>query len=257
MKSLTIIIDGPRHPLVNMALDYTLLRTRPRRGEAVLRIYQWLPSGISIGRRQEVDAVVDLSEANKLGYIVVKRPTGGAALIHETYGEITYSLLVPPSSNLYQTSVEESSSMIAEALIEALVSLGIPASPQGFLGMNREENICLLKKGFADIVLDGRKISGSAQYRSKNGLLQHGSIMLHFNPLNWVKLIKTGSSLEEVNSLVGGILDLGYRAGIPDLINSIITSFSNLMGLPAVPASYEPIEIEEAMLLVERGFFRP
>jgi len=257
LKRLAVIIDGPRHPYVNMALDYTLLRTRPRKGDAVLRIYQWLPSGVSIGRRQAVDKTVNQSEAEKLGYIVVRRPTGGAALVHETYGEITYSLIVPPSSNLYQTSIEESSSMISGAIIEALLSLNIPVSPQGFTGAAREENICLLKKGFADIVLYGKKISGSAQYRSRDGLLQHGSIMLHFNPNIWTKLIKSKATIDEVSSLVGGIRDLGYNINIHNLVYSIITSFSNLMGIPSVPTTYEPLEIEEALLLVERGLFEP
>ncbi|MCE4606828.1 MAG: lipoate--protein ligase family protein [Desulfurococcales archaeon] len=257
MKRLSVIIDGPRHPYVNMALDYTLLRTRPRKGDAILRIYQWLPSGISIGRRQAAGETVNLGEAEGLGYIVVRRPTGGAALIHETFNEITYSLIVPPSSNLYQASVEESSSMISGAVIEALLSLNIPASPHGFTGVSREENICLLRKGFADIVLDGKKVSGSAQYRSKDGLLQHGSIMLHFNPNTWTRLIKSKATVDEVSSLVGGICDLGYSVSINDLLESIITSFSNLMGIPAVPSTYEPVEIEESLLLVERGLFKP
>jgi lipoate-protein ligase A len=257
LKYLSIIIDGPRHPSVNMALDYTLLQTRPPKGEAVLRIYQWLPSGISLGRRQVSSEAVNLEEANKEGYTIVRRPTGGATLIHETTGEITYSPIAPPSSILYELSIEESSSTIANALIEALNSLGIPATNHGFRGVQGDENICLLKKGFADVVLDGRKISGSAQYRSKNGLLQHGSILIHFHPQIWIRLIKTRATLEEVKSMVAGIEDLGYSIEIPSLVNSIITSFSNLLGLPPTPTLYEASEVEEALSLVERGFFKP
>lgn len=257
MKKLSVILDGARHPHLNMALDYTLLESRAPRGEAVLRLYTWLPPGVSLGRRQEARGTVNVGEASRRGYVVVKRPTGGATLLHETFGELTYSLVLPASSQLYQASIEESSSIIAGAVAEALRVNGVPARVGEFQGVSREENICLLKSGFADIVVDGRKVSGSAQYRSKKGLLQHGSILLEFNPETWLALVKSESSRKELSSLVAGLWDLGYSVDRTDLSVSIAASVSSLLGLPPDYSHVHPREMEEALELVERGRFNP
>ena len=257
MKKLSVILDGARHPHLNMALDYTLLESRAPRGEAVLRLYTWLPPGVSLGRRQEATGTVNVGEASRRGYVVVKRPTGGATLLHETFGELTYSLVLPASSQLYQASIEESSSIIAGAVAEALRVNGVPARVGGFQGVGREENICLLRSGFADIVVDGRKVSGSAQYRISSGLLQHGSILLEFNPEHWLALVKSGSSMIELEERVGGLWDLGYRVNRADLAASIAASVSSLLGLPPDYTYVNPGEMEKALALVARGSFNP
>ncbi len=257
MKKLSVILDGARHPHLNMALDYILLESRAPRGEAVLRLYTWLPPGVSLGRRQEATGTVNIGEASRRGYVVVRRPTGGATLVHETFGEITYSLVLPASSQLYQASIEESSSIISGAVAEALKVNGVPARLGGFQGVGREENICLLRSGFADIVVDGRKVSGSAQYRSKKGLLQHGSILLEFNPETWLALVESEASREELSSLVAGLWDLGYCVNRADLVLSITASVSSLLGLPTDYTYIHPREMEEALELVVRGRFNP
>ena len=257
MKKLSVILDGARHPHLNMALDYTLLESRALRGEAVLRLYTWLPPGVSLGRRQEARGTVNVGEASRRGYVVVKRPTGGATLLHETFGELTYSLVLPASSQLYQASIEESSSIIAGAVAEALRVNGVPARVGGFQGVGREENICLLRSGFADIVVDGRKVSGSAQYRSSSGLLQHGSILLEFNPETWLALVKSESSIIELVEHVAGLWDLGYRVDRAGLAVSIAASVSSLLGLPPVYSYVHPREMEKALELVARGRFNP
>ena len=255
MKRLTVILDGARHPQLNMALDYILLESRAPRGEAVLRLYTWLPPGVSLGRRQEVSVTVNVGEASRRGYIVVKRPTGGATLVHEALGEITYSLILPASSQLYQAGIEESSSIIAGAVAEALRVNGVPARVGGFQGVGREENICLLKSGFADIVVDERKVSGSAQYRSRNGLLQHGSILLEFHPETWLALVRSRASRSELVEHVAGIWNLGYRVNRADLAFSIAASVSSMLGLPPVYSYVHPGEMEKALELVARGIF--
>jgi len=75
-RVLRVIIDGARDPRMNMALDEALARARERKSFDTLRIYMWLPSGVSIGRRQRVEDTVYLDEIRRRGYVLVRRPTG-------------------------------------------------------------------------------------------------------------------------------------------------------------------------------------
>ncbi len=252
MKSFRVIVDGPRHPLLNMALDIVLM-DRASRGEAVLRIYQWMPPAVSIGRRQELENTVNTGKAREKGYIPVRRPTGGAALVHDGLNEVTYSIVIPSGSYIYELGVDESSTLIAAAVADALNSLGVPVNVGGFKGLESEENFCFLRSGFADLVLNGRKISGSAQYRDSRGLLQHGSILLHYNPSLWSSLIKHNASYEHVENLVTGLLDEGYKLNLESITESLIAGFSELVGMSPEYSHYSVAEVSKAVELVERG----
>ncbi|MEB3859818.1 MAG: lipoate--protein ligase family protein, partial [Desulfurococcales archaeon] len=122
---LRVIIDGPRDPRVNMAIDEAILRLRSRVGYDTLRLYTWRPTGVSLGRRQNAEAAIRLEEASKMGFVVVRRPTGGGALLHVEGGEVTYSLVLSSEHPVYSASIDESAAMIAEGVAEALRMLGL------------------------------------------------------------------------------------------------------------------------------------
>ncbi|MFN4046640.1 MAG: biotin/lipoate A/B protein ligase family protein, partial [Acidilobaceae archaeon] len=82
MSPLRVIVDGPRDPQLNMAIDEAIARTRIQVDYDTLRLYMWLPSGVSLGRGQDVLKSVNIEAIGKLGFKLVRRPTGGAALLH-------------------------------------------------------------------------------------------------------------------------------------------------------------------------------
>jgi len=145
-----------------MALDEAIARGVGS-GESgpTLRLYGWSPEAVSIGFFQEVREEVDLDFCRRRGIEVVRRLTGGGAVIHSRE-ELTYSLAVGESDPMIPIDVQESYRIICTPIISSLRRLGADAS---FRPVN-------------DIEVGGRKISGSAQTRRFGAVLQHGTILL-------------------------------------------------------------------------------
>ena len=222
-----------------MAMDEAVMRLRPRQSYDTLRIYMWLPSGVSIGRRQDAHRAVDLEEIRRRGYKLVRRPTGGAALLHAQDAEITYSVVLSSSHEIYQHDVARSAAMIAEGIVGALERLGVEARVGGFRGSESQE-LCYLRSGSSDVLVGGRKISGSAQRREGGVLLQHGTLLLDFDPDLWLSLIRTpgmdsatlAGSVATLRQLLGGV-EIGRVVeamveGFSEALNAEKTVFSGL-----------------------------
>ncbi len=160
MKLRVIIdLDG-RDAYWQMAIDEALLNMRIREGlPNTLRLYRFKPSAVTIGHFQRIrDSVnLDFLNENKIDY--TRRITGGGSVYHDTNGEITYSVVLPVEGVL--ADILESYRVICSGLIYALKRLNTPAE---FVPIN-------------DVVVYGRKISGSAQTRRREYLLQHGTLM--------------------------------------------------------------------------------
>ena len=134
----------------NMAIDESILNSLSR-GEVpnTLRLYRWNPSAVSIGYFQGINEEVNLDECKKRGFDVVRRITGGGAVFHSYEGEITYSILMKESLSHIPDNILQSYQVILTGLIKGLKELGIQAE---FRPVN-------------DIVVNGRKISGSGSKR--------------------------------------------------------------------------------------------
>ncbi len=234
---LTVVYDGPRHPAMNMAIDEAMLGYTLSTGRPLLRLYEWTPTGVSLGRGQPASGV-DTTAIRDRGYILVRRPTGGRALLHAEGGEITYSITLPPGTRLTGMSVEESASTIAEGVALGLRRLGVDARVGGFSGIEGEENLCLLRPGASDIVVRGVKVSGSAQLRVKGGILQHGSILLEADPGEWASAIKART----VEGYFAGLRDLGYSVDRVSVYKAIAWGIARILS-----------RIEETAVRVQRG----
>jgi lipoate-protein ligase A len=246
---LRLIIDGPRDPRVNMAIDEAILRAGPD----TLRIYTWQPSGLSLGRRTP-SASVNAALARELGVIVVRRPTGGAALYHDSDGEVTYSI-VTSDERLLSMSIPESAATIAEGVAEAARILGAPASVGGFQGPGGE-TLCYLNPGSSDVVVEGRKISGSAQLRLGGRILQHGTLLLRFKPHVWSALIPTRTPREELSRYVSGIIDiLGRAVSFSEAIEALVEGFRRALGADMYPGTLTPREVDLAYRLLYEKYF--
>jgi lipoate-protein ligase A len=156
----------------NMARDQALLDAADRTGGAFLRLYRWSPPCLSFGRNEPALTRYDRSAIERLGLDVVRRPTGGRAVWHDA--EVTYAVAAPIA---WFGSLRQSYRAIHERLAAALRTLGVPASlAEGDAGL--VQGPCFASSVGGEIVVNGRKLVGSAQVRQGRAFLQHGSILL-------------------------------------------------------------------------------
>jgi lipoate-protein ligase A len=164
-------LGGPE----NMALDEALMARARRSGETVLRVYGWSAPTLSLGRNQRARGIYRDDLLRDRGVGVVRRPTGGRALLH--HREVTYSVTAPCSA---EGPLLEAYEEINALLVKALASLGVPvrlATP-GARAAAPTAAPCFAEPARGELTLGGRKLVGSAQWRDRAALLQHGSILL-------------------------------------------------------------------------------
>jgi lipoate-protein ligase A len=144
-----------------------------------LRLYTWLPPCLSLGYAQPV-ADVDKEKLVALGWDLVRRPTGGRAILHTD--ELTYAVIGPQREPRLQGSILESYQRLSRALLAALSLLGLPAQAHPLPTGNQEGNskgpVCFEVPSNYEITIHGRKLVGSAQARKREGILQHGTMPL-------------------------------------------------------------------------------
>ena len=159
----------------NMALDEALMERARRTGEAVFRIYTWTHATLSFGRNQTAAGIYDADRAREQGVAVVRRLTGGRALLH--HREITYSVTAPLAIG---ASLRESYARINRLLVDGLLGLGVAVevAVPGERSISPGAAPCFERPSAGELVVNGRKLVGSAQWRDDSAMLQHGSILV-------------------------------------------------------------------------------
>lgn len=157
-----------------MSLDAGLMDRARESGEAVLRVYGWARPTLSFGRHESVRGRFDPLQLGCAGVGAVRRPTGGRVLLHDH--EVTYSVTAPAADG---ERLRASYRRINAMLISALASLGVPImEAEGARARRPGGAACFAEPSAGELVVDGRKLVGSAQLRERGALLQHGSILL-------------------------------------------------------------------------------
>jgi lipoate-protein ligase A len=169
--------DGP----LNMALDEIAAETAAAGGPRTLRVYRWEPSTLSLGYRQDPDTV-DWEFCDREGVTVTRRPTGGGGIYHDNYGDISYTIVAPADE--LPGDLMETYELLCAPIFDAFERMGVDA---WFTEEERpaiHQPACYLRELHPahDVVAGGdgdsppRKISGNAQYRRKDAVIQHGSL---------------------------------------------------------------------------------
>jgi lipoyl(octanoyl) transferase len=158
-----------------MALDEALMTRARQTGEWTLRVYAWSAPTISLGRNQSAMRHYDRDRIRRQGLAVVRRPTGGRAILHDR--EITYSVTAPTA---HAGSERESYARITRLLVRALANLGVETTVAARRERARvpDATPCFERPSEGELTFEGRKLAGSAQWRSDGALLQHGSILV-------------------------------------------------------------------------------
>jgi lipoate-protein ligase A len=160
-----------------MAADETLLQTAAS-GAASFRLYGWSQPTLSLGYFQPSAASRAYAKLSELAW--VRRPSGGAALVHHL--EVTYMLALPPGTP-WQKSDESWLRRMHTLLSEALASLGVTVKMCGHHeGKKLGEILCFLDHTPGDLLIGSAKVAGSAQRKQRGALMQHGSILLAASP---------------------------------------------------------------------------
>jgi len=156
-----LLQTGFNNAFMNMAVDKAILHANSKGlVPPTVRFYGWKPPAISIGYFQSLEEEVDIDACKRFGVDYVRRITGGGAVFHEY--ELTYSIVIPESHPEIPKNIMESYGRICGALMKGLKHLGIESE---YVPIN-------------DIVVKGKKISGNAQTRKMQTVLQHGTILL-------------------------------------------------------------------------------
>jgi len=180
MTPWRLLITPPARGAWNMAADEAILE-HIGRGDSIptLRLYAWDPACLSLGHAQPFTDV-DVPRLEEHGWEVVRRATGGRAILHTD--ELTYSVITPLDEPTMAGGVLESYNRVSQALLDAVKSLEISVEvKEGKTNENDNETpnpICFEVPSTYEITVDGKKLIGSAQARKNAGILQHGSLPL-------------------------------------------------------------------------------
>ncbi len=180
MQRARLIRSGALHPFLNMAQDEAIAPAPP-----VVRLYRFDPPGLSLGYFQRAGDF-PAAELNRLSAVLVRRATGGAAILHAD--DVTFAIVARPGDPLFAGPIAASYRRVHDAIALGLRSLGVDATARsghdGGAGAPRaDEPVCFHAPTSFDLMLGSKKLVGSAQRRTRERVLHHGSIPLRKNPL--------------------------------------------------------------------------
>ncbi len=176
-----LLVTEPLDGATNMALDEAMLQARVQEiAPPTLRFFCWDPPTISLGYGQRLDGV-NVEACRQLGVGLVRRPTGGSAIYHDTLErEVTYSVVARAGDFDGSGDLLETYRWIGEGLTAGLRRLGVPAEMVSVKPSDPSAMpaFCFARTGSYEVEVAGRKLVGSAQRRQGGAFLQHGSVLL-------------------------------------------------------------------------------
>lgn len=267
-----LLITPPARGIWNMAIDEAILQSLGDEGMVpTLRLYEWRPPCLSLGYAQP-SSDVDPIRLQQFGWGLVRRPTGGRAILHTD--ELTYSVIGPPEEPRLAGGVLESYQVLSSALLEALHMLSIPAElkpPQPGLSENLSNAtttdkgpVCFEIPSTYEIVAHGKKILGSAQARRREGVLQHGSLPL-FGDLS--RIVQVLSFPDEDQRAKAAERLLARAATVETIIHrrldwqtvsqAFIQAFTDVLQLDLQPGDLTRKELVRAEQLIIEKYANP
>jgi len=174
-----LIREDVRDGQTTMALDEVAARTAVEAGIRTVRVYRWAPSCLSLGYRQAPESV-DWDYCDRAGIDVTRRQTGGGGIYHDNYADVSYSIVAPADE--LPGDLLDCYELLCEPVLSALRAVGVDARFADEEYPAIHEPSCYLRgiHPAHDVLgYDGdhpRKLSGNAQYRQRDAVIQHGSI---------------------------------------------------------------------------------
>jgi lipoate-protein ligase A len=239
-----------------------------------LRLYAWAPPCLSLGYAQPyADVLPDVLEQR--GWDLVRRPTGGRAILHTD--ELTYSVAGPQAEPPLAGGVLESYRLLAAALLRALQDLGIPAQakdqpPPASDGQTATQPVrpdgsnpvCFEVPSNYEITVGGKKLVGSAQARRKDGVLQHGSLPLYgdlsriVQALSFPDAAARSQAAERLLARAAAAEQiLGRPLAWEQAAQAFAAAFAQELNLELIPSNLTPHERQRAESLLAEKYANP
>ncbi len=263
-----IIDQEPRSGAANMALDQAVAEAcAAGASPPTLRFYRWEPPAVSLGRHQPL-AEVDLDAAQARGYDVVRRPTGGRAILHTD--ELTYSVAASADEPRVEGSIMDAYLRLSNALLAGLHSLGLAAdkAPGSVRAGPDVSAACFEVPSAYEITASGRKLLGSAQSRRAGYVLQHGSLPLtgDLGRLVDVLALPDGERAALRDELAARAVTLAEALGVtPEapqaqfatVAHALREGFAATLNLTLDAGQFTPAEVRRAAELIRELFANP
>ncbi|RSD27412.1 lipoate--protein ligase family protein [Mesobacillus subterraneus] len=251
------IDSGENSPSFNMALDEALLEWH---GEGkippVIRFYGWNPPSLSVGYFQNIEREIDMEAVSQYGLGFVRRPTGGRGVLHEH--ELTYSVIVTEEHPDMPKTVTEAYRVISEGILQGFQKLGLEAyfavpktSAEKEALKHPRSAVCFDAPSWYELVVEGRKVAGSAQTRQKGVILQHGSILLDLDEDKLFSLFKYPNDRvkermqKAFKTKAVAINEISSRTiSLDEAKEAFRSGFENGLGIILEPYSLSPEELD-------------
>jgi lipoate-protein ligase A len=225
---------------MNMAIDEAIL-TMIQKGKSqnTIRFYRWNPSTVSIGYFQSLIDEVNVEACKKFNVDIVRRITGGGAVYHDYNGEVTYSVIVSRENPKIPEDILNSYNVLCNGIV---------------LGL-RKLNLNPAFKPINDIIVNGKKISGNAQTRKLNAVLQHGTILIDVDVEKMFNLLKVSDEkikdkmISSVKERVTSIKkELGREVNFSEVAEALKEGFEEALNIKLSPGKLT----EEEKALAEK-----
>lgn len=255
---------GERRPApgcVQMARDEFILQRAVRDGQPCMRLYAWDRLTLSIGRTQQAERQVDLNACRRLGIPVVRRMTGGRAVLHGT--DLTYAVAAPlggkrgPFAAAASQGISGLYRELSRAFLRFFAELGFSPRAQAYTSRQRAElasPVCFATPAAYEILLDGKKLVGSAQRLLPGGFLQHGSIPLAPQGDVLAQVFRDGSG-EAMAEVMTDLTTTGVlpRLTLDEVRERLLASFAAEFGVAWMPMPWSE-EDDAAVAALARGY---
>ena len=230
-----LLIDGALDGSTNMAVDAGLLDEVENSPVArtIVRFYGWSRPTISLGRNQKVEKAVDVEYCRANGIDIVHRPTGGRSVLHDD--ELTYAVSSNDSSYFGDT-IYGNYRRVSEALCLAYNDLGVaavlaPDTKKPDISGNGVDPPCFLSPSRYELMVDGRKIVGSAQRRVRRSFLQHGSMPITCNRETLARATGLPDCAPLMTEMAGVAEFLASRPAIDQFREAFIAAFQKYFSI--------------------------
>jgi len=260
-----LVRTAPAAGAWNMAVDEAILEAAGQKAVLpTLRLYAWSPPCLSLGFAQPVKDV-DLAALERRGWQLVRRPTGGRAILHTD--ELTYAVIAPNDEPRLAGGVLNSYSRLSGALLNALERLHLQARADkeysSKLGTQAGGAVCFEVPSNYEITVDGKKLVGSAQARRKEGVLQHGSLPLwgDLTRITRVLAFADESARERAASRLlahaANVEMLGISLSWEDCARAIAEAFQQTLNITFLEEPLTEAEMLRAEALVAQKYGHP
>ena len=232
-----LILDGPCSGPENMARDESCLAGALEAGEPILRLYGWEGAVLSVGRNQKVERQIDLAACAELGIPLVRRMTGGRGVLHG--GDLTYAVAAPTAGGRFAPGIMAIYKELSQVFLYFFRELGFDPQCKSYSGGERAElasAVCFSTPSAFEILIDGKKVVGSAQRLLPGGFLQHGSIPLEPQHETLAQIFHDADAVELQRQMTDlTTLGVWQRIDAGELEHRLASAFANVMRVELEP----------------------